>query len=1260
MAKCQRVMSAPHGASAPFRPHNQPGCHNGLSLPQAEAEQRQRRIGALQGELNAAAVALLEVRQQLAAALACRPAAAAEVAALKGQAREQGQLALRYARELDEGSHVSEVVQAEVAGLRKALAECSSRHAEQVNREREEASETLRHLRGQGSAVQAMQANALSGIGYGPANCATSSQLLEELLSEVRRTMQAAADTLLSAPRAAAAVPASGVGSGAQLQLQAPGAAEAGVGSGPVTHGSGFSSQVDGNWFLAVVAKIKAAVIEMESRHQSLTSDAHDSRIQIRVLNSRFADLTAAHEARTAEWQRSEVCVHQLQRLGGRRSEQAAVHALEVVGLQDRRLACLQQQLAASTTALAASSDAAAAAAEQLGKERASVAALQRHVEVARAEKGQLVAQLGAVRLEAAGSLHVLSLGAEAAVAQRDVDVQLYFEREVTRLLLLPGAKDTIMALTREVCSLKLVESQLQASLAAAHKLSDASTLTVATLSEAIRAAEEQQLRHGMQSPAGSGLPLVAAVQLGSDPHAMFSLQEKLLKAQQCRVEGAAALLAVRERLSEAHDVDRGLLLREMAELGSRGEGARRAAAQGRQPPPGRHALNHPGRARHPHGHLQSHARRAAAPARDAEAAAADAQRDAARAARERKALAAQLQQALSCCAACEAELSDVREVTERAVAGLQSMLERVERAAGLAAVAAPGGGGGARRVPVASTSSRSTAVTTVVDDSSLGLAGLSKELVRSKLAEAEAHRRLRVAARSEVELRQVLLQRDERITQLKLQHANGGPRGRTSHSHDFTTSALLRLNAPVSGSARSPSRSHSASPLHPRSTAPAFGSTVAAAAAAATLPSCLTERPEPSWAGFGSDADAGATAAESVVAALQRQLEGRDEDVRTLEAMLARANESATASRLTHQTSAPPRHHHTSSTLPPPPLVPSLSQAQHDRAVTERLRDRLAAANGSLAAAIAVAHALLRRLGNSSSSSSGSSSSHIQLQQQQLLQADTTALPATLNLAMANLESRIHKIQSTQQPSPLEAAAAGAASAGSSAPLPSSSGANALLQHQQQLLSTFNDKENGSRNKPISDNVATELVQLREQHELVLLERDSQAAQLASCELSLRLLQQQMAQQGAEDRAVQIATLSGSSHTVSLLQHSIATLHMCCGRMEGAAAGVAAGSAAPITAVASMGAEAGAVAHELCLLDTTLGLLGRQLGNAMRAPDEAAALAAAEADSAAAAAAAAQLHGCSDWPQPSSTAAIGCRLCTCSSNKQQQLLQQQ
>lgn len=46
----------------------------------------------------------------------------------------------------------------------------------------------------------------------------------------------------------------------------------------------------------------------------------------------------------------------------------------------------------------------------------------------------------------------------------------------------------------------------------------------------------------------------------------------------------------------------------------------------------------------------------------------------------------------------------------------------------------------------------------------------LSKELVRAKLAEAEAVRKLRVSARAELELRQQLLQREERVAELKRQ----------------------------------------------------------------------------------------------------------------------------------------------------------------------------------------------------------------------------------------------------------------------------------------------------------------------------------------------------------------------------------------------------------------------------------------------------------------------------------------------------------
>lgn len=41
---------------------------------------------------------------------------------------------------------------------------------------------------------------------------------------------------------------------------------------------------------------------------------------------------------------------------------------------------------------------------------------------------------------------------------------------------------------------------------------------------------------------------------------------------------------------------------------------------------------------------------------------------------------------------------------------------------------------------------------------------------MRAKLSEAEAVRRLRLAARSEVQLRQRVIQRDSRVTQLRQQ----------------------------------------------------------------------------------------------------------------------------------------------------------------------------------------------------------------------------------------------------------------------------------------------------------------------------------------------------------------------------------------------------------------------------------------------------------------------------------------------------------
>ena len=73
-------------------------------------------------------------------------------------------------------------------------------------------------------------------------------------------------------------------------------------------------------------------------------------------------------------------------------------------------------------------------------------------------------------------------------------------------------------------------------------------------------------------------------------------------------------------------------------------------------------------------------------------------------------------------------------------------------------------------RVPSSPTRSSGRNVVYSGADDPIQLAALSRQLVHTKLAEADAQRRLRVSARNELELRQRLHARDERIQQLKEQ----------------------------------------------------------------------------------------------------------------------------------------------------------------------------------------------------------------------------------------------------------------------------------------------------------------------------------------------------------------------------------------------------------------------------------------------------------------------------------------------------------
>ena len=65
----------------------------------------------------------------------------------------------------------------------------------------------------------------------------------------------------------------------------------------------------------------------------------------------------------------------------------------------------------------------------------------------------------------------------EAAIQQRDSKLQGYFDTEVLKHVLNPDHQKRSLALTREVCGLKLAHQQLIASQAAAKKCANAANL---------------------------------------------------------------------------------------------------------------------------------------------------------------------------------------------------------------------------------------------------------------------------------------------------------------------------------------------------------------------------------------------------------------------------------------------------------------------------------------------------------------------------------------------------------------------------------------------------------------------------------------------------------------------------------------------------------------------------------------------------------------------------------------------------------------
>ncbi|GAX83158.1 hypothetical protein CEUSTIGMA_g10584.t1 [Chlamydomonas eustigma] len=717
----------------------------------AEAESWQARTSALHSQLQLAAAQAVDREQQLTAAEGSRSMMEKGLEAARADLKQQTSQCIYLSRSVDACEQRSSVLEAESAGIRKAMLDGQARHSERLVSEREEAAATLRHVRSEFVREMSEDATAEGALGGGTRGGAAG-------------RIQASIDELVSQVKG-------------QLSSQAP--------------GTDVSS-----WAVSVMYKLKSEVLDAYRQAQAAQADTRLAQGEVQAARLRIQTQQTVLEQRTADWRIAEVAWQQLKRSSARRSETAARQAAETATSYEERLRGLHSQLDRFNSELATATAQAAASGASLISEKSHADALKRQLSALVSEKRELAARLAAAQIEAAGNVQGLLRAGTSSYLQSST----YPQSSISVDLLSQDEPAHVTALKREVGALRVVESQLQASVAAANKRADAYSMRAGSLAEALRELESkiQDLSAQKSSPFGSPTASSSELaklmwKLGSsskeaaqakeqvlklkqalermevdaqDMHAQAAASELLL--QQVRDEGAAALLQQREHLSSLHDADRGLLLREMSELQRRINGLRRLAVAEAEAS-GQRALEAQ-QATTAELERQVSERTAGLvevsklDAALARASSAEGQVE------EMKSRLQELLDETTRLKSQVSELLDVKELTTAAVAGLEATLERIEKSSGAGNPAQIGGTaagsgrlGSARRVPV--TISSEGGGSSSGDGS---ISGLSRELVRAKLSEAEAMRKLRASARSEADLQHKLIQRDLRITSLK------------------------------------------------------------------------------------------------------------------------------------------------------------------------------------------------------------------------------------------------------------------------------------------------------------------------------------------------------------------------------------------------------------------------------------------------------------------------------------------------------------
>ncbi|GFR47835.1 hypothetical protein Agub_g9613, partial [Astrephomene gubernaculifera] len=1202
----------------------------------ADAEASTFRAQQLESEVSELKQQVARLEQQLATCVSNRMMLEGELAAVRSDVRSRDAAALRAARELDDREQRLASFEGEVEALRRVLNESQGRHADLLAREREESATAVRQARAESSKAAAAASQA--------ARLDRFQASLDELVAWIE----------------------------ARAQQQPPAPADCAAGGAPpaaVNQAMGALIPT-GSWLIATLERLKGLALESEREYLAAGAEARTYRIESRWAWARVQRLQIALEQRTSEWQVAEARVQQLERTVARRSEEAAIHALEQVALQDKQLSALQERLQATTTKLVVATSQAAGAEASLTAARATLAALQRQLAVAAAERRELLARLAAADMETAGSSEVLHLGAEAALAQRDVSIRQYLDEQLATLVAKPDVRDKVMTLAREVCALKLSESQLQAALAASRHRGDAAAQLIASLTAALRASEEvaERVVSGAASDGGASGDVPApqplanggagslavevaqlSAQLVAQSHEVFRLQEAALRSKQAyerretdlqelqaqvaaselllshvKAENSAALLALKEQLGEAHEQDRQLLMREIRELQARLAATRDLAS--RDVELAEQRVNEISTA----ANAEIEKRVSAATAGQVDAAQLhEVETRAVLAERKVSHLETQLealQAALTASQAQIADLEDVRDVTGAAVASLEATLARIEKAA------ASGAAGGASRASGASSSASRRTVSMGGQPGEdggqsggqhvQGLASLSRELVRAKMSEAEAVRKMRAAARSEVDLRQTLLQRDERISELKEELAARTRALEELRRRAYPQEQAVRGLPSAAGCGPSPRpalRSRSPSPVR---AGPSGSGGARPGTAPAPAPAALSRRPSagPSPAELRALADAADVEHLSgQVAKLRVELAKKQAEVERLQGALAEANAAAAV-----RTEAPR----------PPPAAAAKPSGQPSNAAMDRLKDQLASANAEIATAISTANSLLSRLSQfvpeaggsvaavgaaapkragsparppSAAAAMGTAALGIVPQDGQLapgtLAGVMQQLAHALQTALHEAKSRTKAVAAVpavaQTTGPSRSSEARSSDGGSSAPTSSANedeaGHNPRQQpHASDLLLLLDEL---SRLKQ-------DYAALERQRDEVLSRCSRSEGEVQRCRSLVQELLRSAAEGSAcaaagapEERGGQVSKLQGATQVAKLLEHSVAALHQLCDSVQAAvdpASGAAGASGSMQQAVAGLSSE-------LATLDTTVGVLKMQLSKAVQ-----------------------------------------------------------